>query len=1086
MFKMKRKITAMAMAVAMAGSVFCGTGSFNPMPYVQAAEAGETVFESSSCVAQEVDFSGLTEEDWNNKAEVVYAYTNEEDLSAGENFTLDAKITISADDYAVFGEDSYIKFQGVVKLTEDWTYTNGDSWPMLTKADFAEDGDGYSASVQVEFRDKEPLKLMEVDYEIVGVGFKGTVNISEVKVTNVSTEEPELAAAEPIVLSDLESEDDFKLWGTETGWDYFHGGTANSVPDIEYDSENGRLKVSVDYSANESSTWSEAKVKFTPAEAADLSSYNQLSVDIIYPDSLDGAKMKFFSNAGIEKDTTIDETTAEDLGDGMKKVTVTMGFSPTSAPLDSLTIGIVGCQTSFAGDVYLDNLVLSQANPTADFVEITAVPDEEEVCADLSKAPETVILSDAEATDSAKALYAYLFALAESDQVLFGHQNDVSRSVGQNELGDVYDVTGSVSGVFGIDSLALVGSEASGTDAVSALENSVNYSKTAAENGAIITLSTHMPNFTNSKVVKNEDGTYDFFSCDFAESKDTSNDSVKKILPGGECNEAFTAYLDIIADYALQLQEENIPIIFRPFHENTGSWFWWGSSNAEETYKSLFRYTRDYLEAKGVHNMLYVYSPGGPLTSEEEYLTRYPGDEYVDILAFDYYDDYNTYPASSDGSFFTHLDETCQVVSALAAEKGKVAAISETGVRVMKQDGSDNEGLLVTGNPVSGEASGTNWYAKVSEIARENNMPYYLVWANFSDTNFYVPYKYDDTYGHEIINEFIEYYNEDSSVFGAQTGFYENMESLASGTAAEVDGDAAGYMVYPFELDTVMEPTVLSAAVKNAAEVQFVVEANDVQVELTGVEDADAGLYTAELTQEDMDTLGACDAASIALVADGTEVARVSNISLGKEKEQAAANVFENYDLYSGENSLIDAAYSQNSAAGCSSEFLLDETDTVEGTYGGAFHYVLSTTGSEVWTGRVKTELAGSDFSAYNAIQMWVKPDGMGQKLVIQIADDSGEEFEVFLTDFAGGTEAQWVTIPFVSFVGKQNGTLNTANITKFAIYCNSIIPEDHEGDWNVDSTIYFDGIEAVNVSEENLAAVDASGLIITDDSLAE
>ena len=48
--------------------------------------------------------------------------------------------------------------------------------------------------------------------------------------------------------------------------------------------------------------------------------------------------------------------------------------------------------------------------------------------------------------------------------------------------------------------------------------------------------------------------------------------------------------------------------------------------------------------------MLWVYS-NGPITTQAEYLERYPGDEYVDILAFDYYDDYNTYPASPDDSF---------------------------------------------------------------------------------------------------------------------------------------------------------------------------------------------------------------------------------------------------------------------------------------------------------------------------------------------------------------------------------------------------------------------------------------------------
>lgn len=103
-------------------------------------------------------------------------------------------------------------------------------------------------------------------------------------------------------------------------------------------------------------------------------------------------------------------------------------------------------------------------------------------------------------------------------------------------------MTGSVSGIFGIDSLALFGSEAGGTDAASALQSSIDYSKKAAQNGAIVTLSTHMPNFTNAKIKKNADGTYDFYNCDFKKQK-IYPVIRKEVLPGGEKNEVFKAYL---------------------------------------------------------------------------------------------------------------------------------------------------------------------------------------------------------------------------------------------------------------------------------------------------------------------------------------------------------------------------------------------------------------------------------------------------------------------------------------------------------------------------------------------------------------
>lgn len=75
------------------------------------------------------------------------------------------------------------------------------------------------------------------------------------------------------------------------------------------------------------------------------------------------------------------------------------------------------------------------------------------------------------------------------------------------------------------------------------------------------------------------------------------------------------------------------------------------------------------------------------------------------------------------------------------------------------------------------------------------------------------------------------------------------------------------------------------------------------------------------------------------------------------------------------------------------------------------------------------------------------------------------------------------MTIPFSAFKGKKSGTLNTAKITRFAIWCNSIIPEGHTGDWKVDSVIYFDGIEAFTADDALLEQADADGLIFTKES---
>ena len=213
----------------------------------------------------------------------------------------------------------------------------------------------------------------------------------------------------------------------------------------------------VDYSANSNSGWSEAKVKFVPTEAVDISNYNQISLDIIYPKELNNLKMKFFSEGIINKDTNVDFSEGKDLENGMKKDTISIGFSPTSKDLEAITIGVIGSSTAYKGDIYLDNLILSQYDAKGDFVEITSMVGEG-TQASVENSFTSIKLSDSNANDSAKALFAYLKALSENEQVLFGHQNDISSSVNPSAtLGDVEDIVGSISGIYGIDTLALAG-----------------------------------------------------------------------------------------------------------------------------------------------------------------------------------------------------------------------------------------------------------------------------------------------------------------------------------------------------------------------------------------------------------------------------------------------------------------------------------------------------------------------------------------------------------------------------------------------------------------------------------------------------
>ncbi len=1015
-----------------------------------------------------------------------------------------------------------IKFKGVMRLGDNWNFVQSQSYPAL-KAESFKLADGtqnwYKATVEWEFGAKvdawygdykggndfaevvtEELKAITIGCAGANTDFAGDIYITNVQFTD--GEEPqELEKQEPSVIADFATGIDG--WAGEAGWDYSHGQAGledkTAEAEAEWDADTQSLKMIVDYSADAASGWSEAKVKgtFTPVS---VKNYNMVTFTLRYPSSMETVRTKLFMSDEtgaveiLNAEGSFRTKTVKDLGNGWSTVTIRGEFSPKDVEAANLTIGIVGPYADLK-NVYIDDVQLGQLDASEDYVEITEQVKSQGDVADLSGMADTVKLVDGDATNETKVLAAYLAGLQKSGQVLFGHQNSTFKSVRDKGVtSDVKDITGSEAGLFGIDTLALAGVETEQTTRQGALDASIAASKKAYNGGSLISLSCHMPNFTNSKIKATGDETYpyDFTTCDFSESKDLTP-CADYILEGGKYNPQFNAYLDIIVDYALALQEDGIPVLFRPFHENSGGWFWWGTSTSVESYQAMWRYMVNYLEEKGVHNFLYVYSPNGPISSEAEYLERYPGDAYVDVLGFDYYDDYADANVYTGDNFFDALADSCDIVAGLAKTKGKIPAIAETGIRIT---GADKNSLMVTGNPTKDK----DWYNKVVNTASEHDIPYFLLWANFDSGNFFVPYKYSDTLGQEMINDFISSYNNENSIFGNGTNFYTTGESgNASAAAGKADTvslsgyseEITGYMIAPKNYEVIKEPCELKAFVKNAGKVEFKLQTKEGGEAVTVSAVKDGNIYTAALTKEILAKLGETSTGIVTLTADGQELGLAKFINFNKDADVLPQNVFDNFEYYYGNDGLLQSKYgSANSAANCSSSMTLDETNKAEGSYGGAFNYKLTYKGSEVWTGGLGRvfDAGKTDFSKYNAISMWVKPDGNGQKLVIQLNDS----YEAYLTDFVKGNKAQYVTIPFSKFVKKGGSDIvDAANITSFKIWCNSVPAnytgtKDEDGNYTVESVICFDDIRAVKISDADLAKAGTNGLIVSDAPLKD
>ena len=1011
-----------------------------------------------------------------------------------------------------------IKFCGVIRLGSDWNWVESLEIPAVSAADFKKvSGKScYAAQIEIPFGETvkayygsfsgDDYKFSEVVTEALAAvtlkcagsscDFEGNIYIGDLKfasgggeiVTPPGPQDPsEKHVIDDFATNTIKPESGY-LWYANPGYQYNHGvknGNGEAEPDVSYNSSKQNMQIKLDYSADADKSWSEAKIALWNQQGYDISQYNCLSLDYTYPTALKDVEIKVYAtnpsateaDKQVIMDSNMERTDEKANGDGTSTATMILYFTPTSAiRLGSINIGFVGKNINSAGTVYIDNVELSKRTiPGATDVVKPGSASK----ANLTKMPQTVTMVDKAATSETKAAFAFLSGMSAAGQVVFGHQNDNSRRVAAEES-DTKDLTGSLSGLVAYDSLALTGSEL-GMTTQEGLNSTLASAKAAASQGAIISLSLHMPNFATMS----KDGSSDFSKYDFESSKDLSGNCAENILPGKAYNGLYTSYLDVIVDFAKSLQNDGIPVILRPLHENNGGWFWWGSSTKPEVYKALYRYTVNYFKDKGVHNFIYEYSPNGPITSEEYFLSRYPGDEYVDILAFDYYSDYSSKDAAYDESFMKALRESCEVIKGLAAQRNKVAAIAETGVRVTKPNG-DNNGLLVSDNPIKGH----DWYNAVNTVARQTGMSYFLLWANFSNQNFYVPYKFDATTGHELSNDFIRFYNDTTSIFADGIDIKAINEKGSAITVESYD-TVSGFMVDPTDFAEIPGPTTFAAQVINAdGDVLFRIEA-DGKDPIDVVATASGSTYTAALTADIMAKIGATDTATVSLVAAGKTLAQAKYISFNKKKPVMPGQYLDNFEYYFGDADYLASKYSgSNSAAGCTSGMNITPRNRKDGEYAGRFDYTLSYNGTEVYTG-TGMQLTNTDFAGKDAFSFWIVPDGYGQKLVIQVVS-AGKEFEADLTEFMKGAQGQYVTVPFDRLTPKVSGAkFDASAVTQLYFYCNSVpenAPEDlkdADGNYTVKSSIWIDCMKAISMKDDLKADADfTNGYAATDKPL--
>lgn len=178
--------------------------------------------------------------------------------------------------------------------------------------------------------------------------------------------------------------------------------------------------------------------------------------------------------------------------------------------------------------------------------------------------------------------------------------------------------------------------------------------------GSIITLMYH--------IVK----PFDPDSLGFAkgvEGKITEEQWKEIITPGTEYYKDFIQKIDAVAVYLLELKKAHVPVLWRPFHEMNGGWFWWGNKRGKDGFRKLWlimykRYTKHFR----LNNLIWVWSPNSPRPTPgdeaDAYKNYFPGLKYVDVLAADIY--HNDFRKSNQDQL-------------LALAHGKPVAMGEVG-----------------------------------------------------------------------------------------------------------------------------------------------------------------------------------------------------------------------------------------------------------------------------------------------------------------------------------------------------------------------------------------------------------------------
>jgi len=243
-----------------------------------------------------------------------------------------------------------------------------------------------------------------------------------------------------------------------------------------------------------------------------------------------------------------------------------------------------------------------------------------------SPLPPTAAPVNPNATPEARELLKRIDAIS-GHSTLTGQHNFPNH---QSRWSDrIYDLTGKFPAIFGSDFGFAGGDD---KDSVLGRPAMIEEAKRQYRNGAVIALCWHSARPTDDEPVTFRDS---------VQGKLSDFEWNELLTPGTDIHKRWEEQVDVVAGYLQQLQDAGVPVLFRPYHEMNGNWFWWGGRPGERGSAALYRQLFDrYVHVHHLNNLIWVWNSDRPSGNAGKIADFYPGAQYADVVTIDIYGEF--------------------------------------------------------------------------------------------------------------------------------------------------------------------------------------------------------------------------------------------------------------------------------------------------------------------------------------------------------------------------------------------------------------------------------------------------------------